>query len=79
VPPAWFAAALHGYSNQNNPFIPLGDVLSTHRSQQMPTISYNSHRVTSGANETLLQACTRQGVSLRFSCRGGICQTCVMR
>jgi len=45
----------------------------------MPTISYSTHRVTTGADETLLQACTRQGVSLRASCRGGVCQTCVMR
>jgi ferredoxin/truncated hemoglobin YjbI len=45
----------------------------------MFTISYGGHRVTNGADETLLQACTRQGVSLRASCRGGVCQTCVMR
>jgi len=45
----------------------------------MPTISYSSHCITTGADETLLQACTRQGVALRFSCRGGVCQTCVMR
>jgi ferredoxin/truncated hemoglobin YjbI len=29
--------------------------------------------------ETILDACLRQGVSLPFSCRGGICQLCVMR
>jgi ferredoxin/truncated hemoglobin YjbI len=45
----------------------------------MPTISYNTHQVISGSDETLLQACTRQGIALRFSCRGGICQTCLMR
>jgi ferredoxin/truncated hemoglobin YjbI len=45
----------------------------------MPIISYGSHHITTGADETLLQACTRQGISMRASCRGGVCQSCVMR
>jgi ferredoxin/truncated hemoglobin YjbI len=45
----------------------------------MVSISYNGHHLTTGADETLLQACSRQGVSLRASCLGGVCQTCVMR
>jgi ferredoxin/truncated hemoglobin YjbI len=45
----------------------------------MPTISYGGHCVAATLDETVLQACMRQGVSLRFSCRGGVCQTCVMR
>lgn len=45
----------------------------------MPIISYGARRVTVVADETMLQACSRQGVALRFSCQGGVCQTCIMR
>jgi ferredoxin/truncated hemoglobin YjbI len=48
-------------------------------SEKMPTISYGERQLATHTDETLLQACTRQGISLRSSCRGGVCQTCVMR
>lgn len=35
--------------------------------------------VTVREGESLLDACLRQGVALRFSCRGGTCQTCLVR
>lgn len=31
------------------------------------------------SDETVLAACLRQGLDLRFSCGGGICQTCLLR
>lgn len=30
-------------------------------------------------NESLLDACLRSGVTIPFSCRGGVCQTCLLR
>lgn len=35
--------------------------------------------VTVHPEETVLNACLRQGVGLPFSCGGGVCQTCLMR
>lgn len=45
----------------------------------MPELSYHTQRVSTLADETVLQALTRQGIAVRSSCRGGTCQTCVMR
>jgi ferredoxin/truncated hemoglobin YjbI len=40
---------------------------------------FGQNRLTTLADETVLQALTRQGIAARSSCRGGVCQTCVMR
>lgn len=40
---------------------------------------YNGQRIGVAADETVLQALTRQGITTRSSCLGGVCQTCVMR
>lgn len=45
----------------------------------MAIITYDNRCIAIKPDETVLQALTRQGVTLRSSCRGGICQTCVMR
>lgn len=45
----------------------------------MLTISYGAQKITTTNDETVLQALTRQGVIARSSCRGGTCQTCVLR
>lgn len=37
------------------------------------------HRIVTLPDETVLQALSRQGITVRSSCRGGTCQTCVMR
>ncbi|MDD4928942.1 MAG: 2Fe-2S iron-sulfur cluster-binding protein [Gallionella sp.] len=42
-------------------------------------LRYGTQIITPATDETVLQALTRQGVALRSSCRGGVCQTCVMR
>lgn len=44
------------------------------------TIASAAHpSVTVREGESLLDACLRQGVALTFSCRGGTCQTCLVR
>lgn len=45
----------------------------------MTTISYQGEVYGCRDGETVLDALTRQGVNLPFSCRSGICQTCLQR
>ncbi len=45
----------------------------------MTTISYQGKIYGCRDDETVLDALTRQGVNLPFSCRSGICQTCLQR
>ncbi len=42
-------------------------------------LRFGEYRLGVAADETVLQALTRQGIAVRSSCRGGVCQTCVMR
>lgn len=45
----------------------------------MSILSYGAHRIATTTDETVLHALSRQGITVRSSCRGGTCQTCVMR
>lgn len=45
----------------------------------MPKITYGAHQSVARDQETVLLALTRAGATLRSSCRGGTCQTCLMR
>ncbi len=47
--------------------------MSTH------VVQVNGASVTVRADENLLDACLRSAVSIPFSCRGGVCQTCLLR
>ncbi len=40
---------------------------------------FDQNRISTRHDETVLQALTRQGITVRSSCRGGVCQTCVIR
>lgn len=42
-------------------------------------IYFETHMVETKADETVLDAFTRNGISIPFSCRGGSCQTCAVR
>jgi ferredoxin/truncated hemoglobin YjbI len=42
-------------------------------------ILFGQNKLNTLADETVLQALTRQGIAIRSSCRGGVCQTCLMR
>lgn len=42
-------------------------------------IFFETHVVETKPDETILDAFTRNGVSIPFSCRGGSCQTCAVR
>ncbi len=45
----------------------------------MPTIQFNGIDYPCNSGESVLDALTRQGVMVPFSCRNGICQTCMMK
>ncbi len=45
----------------------------------MVTISYQDQNYRCEDSETVLDCLTRHGVSVPFSCRNGICQTCLVR
>lgn len=45
----------------------------------MPQIQFNGIGYSCNAGESVLDALTRQGVMVPFSCRNGICQTCMMK
>ena len=42
-------------------------------------IYFESGKYTVRADETVLDALLRQGVNVPFSCKGGVCQACMMR
>lgn len=43
------------------------------------TIRYKSHTVALQAEETALEALIRVGADIPFSCKGGVCQTCMVK
>ena len=43
------------------------------------TLQYQHHRVEPRADETVLDALLRSGVAVPFSCKGGVCHTCMMQ
>lgn len=43
------------------------------------TVSIAAQTVDVRDDESILDACLRSGVEIPFSCRGGVCQTCLMR
>ncbi|MHB1678427.1 MAG: 2Fe-2S iron-sulfur cluster-binding protein [Sulfuriferula sp.] len=45
----------------------------------MPQINFNGTSYSCDAGESVLDALIRQGVSIPFSCRNGICQTCMLQ
>lgn len=45
----------------------------------MPRLNYNGTSYSCDAGESVLDALTRQGVAIPFSCRNGVCQTCMMQ
>lgn len=45
----------------------------------MAHLEYRDRRLESRPDETVLDACLRQGVALPFSCRGGSCHSCLCR
>lgn len=45
----------------------------------MPSLKYEGREVRSREGETVLDAFLRQGVSIPFSCRNGICHVCLQR
>lgn len=45
----------------------------------MPTISYKDHSFSLEANETVLDCLLREGQPVSYSCRTGVCQSCVMK
>lgn len=44
----------------------------------MPKIDFEGLEYETESNETVLDCLTRHGVSVKYSCRSGVCQTCVM-
>lgn len=44
----------------------------------MPTIAFEGKEYQSEPDESILDCLTRHGVSVKYSCRSGVCQTCVM-
>lgn len=46
---------------------------------KMMELIYQQQRIAADAGETVLQTLTRQGIAWPSSCRGGVCQTCLMR
>ena len=42
-------------------------------------IDYQEHRVRPREGETVLDALLRQGVEMPFSCKGGVCHTCLLQ
>lgn len=45
----------------------------------MPQLNLGGTSYQCNADESVLDALTRQGVSIPFSCRNGVCQTCMMQ
>ena len=45
----------------------------------MPNLTYQGKTYSCRDGETVLDACLRQGVSLPFSCRNGVCHACLQR
>jgi ferredoxin-NADP reductase/ferredoxin len=45
----------------------------------MPHVKYQSRDIHSREGESVLDALLRQGISIPFSCRNGICQVCLQR
>ncbi len=45
----------------------------------MPTLKYEGRQVVSREGESVLDAFLRQGVTIPFSCRNGICHVCLQR
>jgi len=45
----------------------------------MPTLKYQGRTVISRRSENVLDAMLRQGISLPFSCRNGVCHVCLQR
>ncbi len=45
----------------------------------MTQLHFNDSTYQCEANETVLDALARQGVAIPFSCRNGVCQTCMMQ
>ena len=45
----------------------------------MTVIRYGSECLEIGAEESVLDCLTAQGAAIPFSCRSGLCQTCLMR
>ena len=45
----------------------------------MPKITVNGRDYACNARETVLDALTRHGVPIPFSCKSGLCQSCLMR
>lgn len=44
-----------------------------------PTVRYKSHAATLQAGETALDALLRVGADIPFSCKGGVCHTCLVK
>lgn len=44
----------------------------------MPTIAFEGKEYQSEPDESILECLTRHGVSVKYSCRSGVCQTCIM-
>ena len=44
----------------------------------MPKVVFEGREFQADANETILACLTRHGVSIDYSCKAGICQTCLM-
>lgn len=44
----------------------------------MPIIAFEGKEYQSEPDESILDCLTRHGVSVKYSCRSGICQTCIM-
>jgi len=44
-----------------------------------PTIRYKTHAVTLQADESVLDALLRVGADIPFSCKGGVCHTCMVK
>lgn len=44
----------------------------------MPTIAFEGKDYQSEPDESILDCLTRHGVSVKYSCRSGVCQTCIM-
>lgn len=45
----------------------------------MPVLSYKDHSFSIETNETVLDCLLREGQSVSYSCRTGVCQSCVMK